>query len=206
MNVKIFGERHTATNAVREFVHLNFVALCYYYNFLGWKHRRAPQKSEWLRADYENTLFIFTVRHPYSWAKSMHREPYCVHHPQLRKLGFDEFLVHPIEDYESILKMWNEKYRSYVSMCEQVPNGLILRMEDFISDQKRIYRQLCSCLDQKENFQVYDKYLTGMGVTDITINLKAAGVELSAEQRAVINEQIDQNLVAKLGYGLNIQS
>jgi len=203
VNVKIFGERHTATNAVREFVHLNFNTICYYYEFLGWKHRRAPQKTEWQRVNYKDTLFIFTVRHPYSWAKSMHREPYCMHHPQLKKLTFDEFLVHPIEDYENILKMWNEKYNSYRSMCQQVPNSLILPMEGFISDPKNIYDQLKPCLDPKEKFQVYDKYTTGMGVTDRTINLAAASAKLTPAQRAIINDQLDQKLLVNFGYGLD---
>jgi len=206
MNVKIFGERHTATNAITEFVHLNFNALCNDYGFLGWKHRRAPLKSEWQRVNYRDTLFIFTVRHPYSWAKSMHREPYCMHHPQLKKMTFDDFLIHPIEDYENILKMWNQKYQSYIDMCEQVPNSLILRMEHFISDQKNAYNQLCLHLDAKENFQIYNKYITGKGVAGKKISLAAVGVELTPEQKIIINKQIDQDLVAKLGYGLELQN
>ena len=200
MNVKIFGERHTATNAVREFIHLNFNSLCYYYDFLGWKHRRAPLKREWGRVDYQNTLFIFTVRNPYSWAKSMHREPYCIHQPQLKEISFDEFLLHPIEDYENILKMWNEKYQSYLHMADQVPNAIFIRMEDFIANQEQTYDLLKKYLSVKDNFKPYDKYTSGWGVIDKTIELEKVSAQLSQTQNEIIDQQLDTELVAKIGY------
>tara|TARA_B100001121_G_scaffold256694_1_gene234647 strand:- start:53 stop:268 length:216 start_codon:yes stop_codon:yes gene_type:complete len=43
---KIFGERHTGTNAVGLFLRENFNLGFKYYDYLGWKHRLAPKKSE----------------------------------------------------------------------------------------------------------------------------------------------------------------
>jgi len=43
--IKIFGERHTATNALTKFINQNFNVACRGYDFLVLKHRRAPLRS-----------------------------------------------------------------------------------------------------------------------------------------------------------------
>ena len=200
MNVKVFGERHTATNALQAFLTQNFDTFCYYYSFLGWKHRRAPKQREWKRINYTDTLFIFTVRDPYTWVEAMYREPYNYHHPQLSEFPFDRFLTHPIEDYENVLQMWNEKYEGYLRMSEEVPNSLIVRMEDFVADQKGIYDLAAPYLVAKGEFQAYNKYASGTGVSDRKVGGEAVKRSLTKEQYATINSQIDPAIVKKLGY------
>ena len=112
-SIKIFGERHTGTNALNLFIRENFDLTFKHYDFLGWKHRLAPKKSEWVKYDTANTLFIFLFRNPYSWLCSMYREPYYHHYLKINDRPFEEFLKFSIEDYENIICLWNQKNESY---------------------------------------------------------------------------------------------
>jgi len=202
MNVKVFGERHTATNALQHFLSLNFDTSCYYYSFLGWKHRRAPSQREWKRVNYMDTLFVFTVRDPYTWVEAMYREPYNYHHPQMAQFPFEQFLLHPLEDYENLLQMWNEKYAGYLKMYGEVPNGLFVRMEDFIADQKSFYDRASAFLTARGDFQRFDKYASGTGVSERRVGGEATQRKLTRQQYKIINSQTDPGIVRQLGYQL----
>ena len=96
-SVKIFGERHTGTNALSLFIRENFDLKFKYYEFLGWKHRLAPKKVEWIKYDTNNILFIFLFRNPYTWLNSMYKEPYYHHYLKINDRSFEEFLKFSIE-------------------------------------------------------------------------------------------------------------
>jgi hypothetical protein len=200
-SLKIFGERHTGTNALQAFITQNFNVQARYYGFLGWKHRRAPQADEWSRIDYMNTLFIFTVRNPYTWLRSMHKEPYCWHQPDLKEMPFERFLQHSLEDYENVIKMWNEKNRSYVRMCQEVPHGLFVKLEDFALDQRAVYNRIAPNLHVKGGYQPYDKYHTGFGVKDQSVpDSLQIPMDLSSEALNLVAAQIDRPLMDFFGY------
>jgi hypothetical protein len=202
MQTKVFGERHTGTNAISAFISLNFDTRLPYYEFLGWKHRRAPKKKEWSKYDCSRTLFVYTVRNPYTWLKAMHRLPYYYHQPQIAKLRFRDFLLHSVEDYENYIQMWNKKYRSYIKMSRQVPHALIIRMEDFLADQEAVYERLQKVLPAKGAFQRYDKYAHGQGVEQDAGKLQSA-TELPPvpdETYALINRELDPKLMKYFGY------
>ena len=199
--VKIFGERHTATNAITAFIHQNFNAQCRYYDFLGWKHRRAPKRQEWEKQDYQNTLFIFTVRNPYTWLKALHREPYYPHQPQITQLNFRDFILHSIEDYENCIQMWNEKYRGYLKMSNDVPHSLFIRMEDFLKDQEDIYNKLSNILQPSNTFQPYEKYVSGLGEKDRSkLGSSTKLPPVPDITYKIINDQLDDNLVQTFDY------
>ena len=205
MKYKVFGERHTATNAIQVFMSLNFGTDVQNYSFLGWKHRLAPSNSEWQKINYMNTLFIFTVRNPYTWVKSMYKEPYHYHMPQIVQLPFEQFLLHPFEDYENLLKMWNKKYDSYLRMSEEVPWSMFVRMEDFQNNQKEIYNCAKEFLKPKnDNFQPFTRYITGGGeIPNQEIpKYNKTEMNLSAREFAIINSQINPIIVKRLGYDL----
>ena len=138
-SIKVFGERHSGTNAIGYFVSENFNLKSQNYDFLGWKHRLAPKKAEWIKFGVENCLFIFCIRNPYSWLISMHREPYYEHYPKIKDLPFREFIKFSIEDYENCIEMWNQKNHSYFLMAEEVPNALVINVEDFHDDQFKFH-------------------------------------------------------------------
>lgn len=199
--IKIFGERHTATNALTVFIQRNFEGQHRYYDFLGWKHRRAPKKQEWQKQDYQHTLFLFTVRNPYTWLKAMHREPYYGHQPQITQLNFRDFILHSIEDYENCIQMWNEKYHSYLKMSRDVPQSLFVRMEDFLNDQEGIYTKLSTILQPIGIFQPYKTYVSGLGEKDsreLESSTKLPPVPDGTYK--IINEQLDRNLMRTFDY------
>ena len=198
--VKIFGERHTATNAITAFIHQNFNAQCRYYDLLGWKHRRAPERAEWSKVNYLETLFIFSVRDPYDWLEAMHREPYYYHQPQITELNFEQFIAHPIEDYENVVKMWNEKYIGYLKMLRETPNAMLIRMEDFIENQQSVFNDLQSYLQNKQDFQAMTRYVSGKGWEDKKMEFKVTAP--NSRKISAINCDIDHQLVNMLGYRL----
>ena len=113
---KVFGERHTGTNAISSFLEKNFNLENKYYEYLGWKHRLAPSHEELKKFNLVDNLFLITFRNPYSWLKAMHKEPYNYNYPQIRELDFLSFLQIPFEDYENVIKMWNQKNHSYLNI------------------------------------------------------------------------------------------
>ncbi|MEH6552197.1 MAG: sulfotransferase [Pseudomonadales bacterium] len=200
--VKIFGERHTATNAVARLIQSNFEAQCQYFDFLGWKHRRAPLKKEWQKADADHTLFIFTVRNPYTWLKAMHREPYYNHQPDINDRLFRDFIRYPLEDYENCMAMWNEKNREFIRMAEEVPHGLIIRLEDFSLNQQASFAAMCNFMTPNGAYQAYTKYYSGDGEKErpgeMSKQLSLPPVPDATYQ--IINEWLDPELMQYFGY------
>lgn len=203
MKVKIFGERHTATNALHYFIEQNFGISSSYYDVLGWKHRRAPKKEEWSKVDYKNTLFIFTFRNPYTWLKAMHRQPYYYHQPQLHLQSFEEFIVAPVEDYENTIKMWNEKNDSYLNMACEVPHKLCINMEVFKDSQSIIHRKLKKWLKPIRTFTPFNRYITGSGFKDDnTYDRNNCFPYVSDEVYSIINANLNKSLVEELHYDI----
>ena len=149
-SIKVFGERHTGTNAIGYFVGKNFNLKFLHYDFLGWKHRLAPKKDEWSKFDVQNCLFIFCIRNPYSWIQAMHREPYYDHYPKVKDLSLQEFVQFSIEDYENCIEMWNQKNESYFRMSNEVPNSIIVNVEDFHADQNTFHKNLADLLNSQD--------------------------------------------------------
>ena len=141
-SIKVFGERHSGTNAIGYFAGKNFDLQFKHYNFLGWKHRLAPEQEEWSKFDVESCLFIFCLRNPYSWLQAMHKEPYYDHYPKIKELSFEDFLKFSIEDYENSIAMWNKKNLSYQRMAKEVPSSIIINVEEFHSSQEKIHADL----------------------------------------------------------------
>ena len=71
------------------------------------------------------------MRNPYSWIKAMHKEPYYHHFPKIKDLSLERFIKFSIEDYENSIAMWNQKNDSYFRMSDEIPNSIIINIEDF---------------------------------------------------------------------------
>lgn len=200
--IKIFGERHTATNALTQFINQNFNVSCRGYDCLGWKHRRAPLRSEWAKKRYLNTLFIFTVREPGSWLRAMSKQTWNPQQPETNNLTFTELLTYAFEDYESIIHMWNEKYTSYIRMANEVPYAIFIKKEDFSTDQQSVYNQLTPYLPAKSNFQPFNAYVNGSGVQKDRDHTQQGKEYPSFNQKdlMIINAYLDKKLCAYFGY------
>ena len=200
---KIFGERHTGTNALSSFIIENFNIKFLYYDYLGWKHRLAPNETEIQKFATQETIFLFTFRNPYSWLKAMHRDPYYYHYPKITELNFFEFVQFQIEDYENLIMLWNQKNSSYLEMINKVPISMLVKVEDFHNDQKSYFNRISSKIEFNGNFIPMDRYLNGRGQSsDKSITESLTIPNLSREEIEVINSYLDKDLMKELNYNL----
>jgi len=203
-SIKVFGERHTGTNAIGYFVGKNFNLKFLHYDFLGWKHRLAPKKDEWLKFDVQNCLFIFCIRNPYSWIQAMHREPYYDHYPKIKDLSFQEFVQFSIEDYENCIEMWNQKNDSYFRMSNEVPNSIIVNVEDFHADQNTFHKNLTDLLNSQDLPLIkMNDYVNGRGrheEKDIASSLEVPELDKSVVK--IINSFLSLETMKKCNYKL----
>ena len=203
-SIKVFGERHTGTNAIGYFVGKNFNLKFLHYDFLGWKHRLAPKKDEWLKFDVQNCLFIFCIRNPYSWIQAMHREPYYDHYPKIKDLSFQEFVQFSIEDYENCIEMWNQKNDSYFRMSNEVPNSIIVNVEDFHANQNTFHKNLTDLLNSQDLPLIkMNDYVNGRGwheKKDIASSLEVPELDKSVVK--IINSFLSLETMKKCNYKL----
>ena len=203
-SIKVFGERHTGTNAIGYFVGKNFNLKFLHYDFLGWKHRLAPKKDEWLKFDVQNCLFIFCIRNPYSWIKAMHREPYYEHYPKIKDLSLQEFVQFSIEDYENCIEMWNQKNDSYFRMSNEVPNSIIVNVEDFHANQNTFHKNLTDLLNSQDLPLIkMNDYVNGRGrheEKDIASSLEVPELDKSVVK--IINSFLSLETMKKCNYKL----
>ena len=200
---KIFGERHTGTNALSSFIIENFNIKFLYYDYLGWKHRLAPNESEIQKFATQETIFLFTFRNPYSWLKAMHRDPYYYHYPKITELNFFEFVQSQIEDYENLIMLWNQKNFSYLEMINKVPISMLVKVEDFHNDQQSYFDKISSKIEFNGNFIPMERYLNGRGQSsDKSVTESLSIPSLSREEIEVINHYLDKDLMKELNYNL----
>jgi len=203
-SIKVFGERHSGTNAIGYLAGKNFNLKFQHYDFLGWKHRLAPKKEEWSKFEVENCLFIFCIRNPYSWIQAMHREPYYDHYPKIKDLSLESFVQFSIEDYENCIVMWNQKNDSYLRMSEEVPNSIIINVEDFHADQKKLHGHMADVLNRQDLplIQMND-YVNGRGwheQKDIASSLRVPALERGVIK--TINSFLSIETMKKCNYKL----
>ena len=200
---KIFGERHTGTNALSSFIIENFNIKFLYYDYLGWKHRLAPDETEIQKFATQETIFLFTFRNPYSWLKAMHRDPYYYHYPKITELNFFEFVQFQIEDYENLIMLWNQKNLSYLEMINKVPISMLVKVEDFHNDQQSYFDKISSKIEFNGNFIPMERYLNGRGQSsDKSVTESLSIPSLSREEIEVINHYLDKDLMKELNYNL----
>ena len=203
-SIKVFGERHTGTNGIGYFVGKNFNLKFLHYDFLGWKHRLAPKKDEWSKFDVQNCLFIFCIRNPYSWIQAMHREPYYDHYPKIKDLSLQEFVQFSIEDYENCIEMWNQKNDSYFRMSNEVPNSIIVNVEDFHADQNTFHKNLADLLNSQDLPLIkMNDYVNGRGrheKKDIASSLEVPELDKSVVK--IINSFLSLETMKKCNYKL----
>ena len=201
-SIKVFGERHSGTNAIGYFAGKNFNLQFKHYNFLGWKHRLAPEQTEWSKFDVESCLFIFCLRNPYSWLQAMHKEPYYEHYPKIKELSFEDFLKFSIEDYENSIAMWNQKNASYLRMALEAPNSIIIAVEKFYNSQEKIHGNLQKILNKPNTpFIPMHDYVNGRGRhddKDIESSLALPNLDQSIIE--IIHASLSDEIMEKCNY------
>ena len=141
-------------------------------NLFGWKHSSVDYSRLSKINLFEQTGFIFIVKNPYSFLKSLHRRPYhsLVNVPN----NLDEFVVSPWltvnRDYtfepllKSPLELWNLKNLSYLLFMTKYKNCIVIRYEDLLEDYNLIFRLI------QEKFGI--KPISKLKITNSTKNKK----------------------------------
>lgn len=199
---KVFGERHTGTNAISSFLEKNFNLENKYYEYLGWKHRLAPSHEELKKFNLVDNLFLITFRNPYSWLKAMHKEPYNYNYPQIRELDFLSFLQIPFEDYENVIKMWNQKNQSYLNMKSHLPNSIYIKIESFNKNQESFFDEVIKKIGDCGNYNFIEekRYLSGYSISNKNVKRSLSIPNLKNEELEVIDSYIDKNILKEIGY------
>ena len=144
------------------------------------------------------------MRNPYSWLQAMHREPYYDHYPKIKDLSLESFVQFSIEDYENCIAMWNQKNDSYFRMSEEVPNSIIINVEDFHADQKKFHVCMADGLNRQDLPLVkMNDYVNGRGrheQKDITSSLLVPALEKSLIK--MINSFLSTETMKKCNYKL----
>ena len=201
-SIKVFGERHSGTNAIGYFAGQNFNLQTKRHDFLGWKHRLAPEREEWSKFDVESCLFIFCLRNPYSWLQAMHKEPYYEHYPKIKELSFKDFLKFSIEDYENSIAMWNKKNLSYQRMAKEVPNSIIINVEEFHSSHEKIHADLRQVLGADNSPVIpMNEYVNGRGRhTDKDIQSALAIPSFEKNITELIHASLSEEIMEQCNY------
>jgi len=200
---KIFGERHTGTNAVRVFLKENFDLRPHDYTYLGWKHRLAPSVSEMEKFDLTKTLFVFTFRSPYTWIQAMHRLPYYFHCPEAHDRPLESFVKFQIEDYENSIAMWNQKNRSYLELSKKLSNSMLVKVEEFRNFPSVIAEKVNLLLGTDvQNLKHVSQYISGKGISNSDVDKNLSMENLPPSTLELINENLDFQVMNELGYNI----
>ena len=144
------------------------------------------------------------MRNPYSWISAMHKEPYYDHHPKIKDLSLESFVQFSIEDYENCIAMWNLKNDSYFRMSEEVPNSIVVNVEDFHADQQKFHERMADVLKRQEVPLVkMNDYVNGRGrheQKDIANSLQVPALERSLIK--LINSFLSIETMKKCNYKL----
>ena len=180
----------------------------------NWDKRSA---KGYARVEKENVLAVVMTRDPYTWSRSMCRNPYIVEYDTKRKAmarcpNLSNVTVWGAHD--NILHFWNLWYQKYVY---DFPNPrIIVRMEDLTLRPKETVQHICNCAGgyvRKLGFQHAvgsakkgqghgdAKHLTGMITAWTKLRRpKQPRGGLSMKEYQIAVESIDKRLMDLFGY------
>ncbi len=136
----------------------------------------------------------------------MHREPYYDHYPKMKDLSLEDFIQFSIEDYENCISMWNQKNDSYFRMSDEIPNSIIINVEDFNVDQGKFHANIADILNRYDMPLVkMNSYVNGRGrheQKDITSSLRVPKYDEKLVR--IINSSLSEETMKKCNYELLI--
>ena len=109
-----------------------------------------------------------------------------------------------IEDYENCIAMWNQKNDSYIRMSKEVPNSIIINVEDFHINQSEFHASIANLLNKKDLPLIeMNDYVNGRGQheqKDITSSLQVPTLDKELIER--INSSLSEETMKKCKYKL----
>ena len=114
------------------------------------------------------------------------------------------FVQFSIEDYENCIAMWNQKNDSYFRMSNEVPNSIIVNVEDFHADQNTFHKNLADLLNSQDLPLIkMNDYVNGRGrheKKDIASSLEVPELDKSVVK--IINSFLSLETMKKCNYKL----
>ncbi len=183
---------------------------------LGWKHTTVkPQEELFKYKLVDSNLFFLTItKNPYSWLLSLYRNPY--HQYYKEKPSFEVFLESQWKtigrdnvksNLSTPIELWNIKNKSYLQLDSK--KTLNLTTEGIFQDAGEIIQNI------SEQFSIERKSDAFINYERSTKNKRNDSAyyrdyyisekwreNLSKEAIAIINESVDQNLMAHFGYNI----
>ncbi|MBT9317469.1 hypothetical protein [Leptothoe spongobia] len=116
-------------------------------HLFGWKHSAIVADTLKKHPKFEETGFIFLVKDPYTFIKSLHKRPYHA----LSKLpkNIDKFLETPWPTLRrdnintpllsTPIELWNYKVTSYLDFLEKNSNAILLRYESLLENHEYLF-------------------------------------------------------------------
>lgn len=124
----------------------------------GWKHKAVSIDS--LRADpkFADTVFIFLVKNPYWFVRSLWKHPYNAKAAYAKRMDLDRFAQTPWPllgrdelgpgQLANPFALWSGKVASYVETLAELPQdrAVLLRYEDLLRDAEHELRRVAAQL------------------------------------------------------------
>ena len=118
----------------------------------------------------------------------------------------ENFIQFSIEDYENCIAMWNQKNDSYFRMSDEIPNSIIINVEDFNADQRKFHTNLTDILNRSDMPLIkMNDYVNGRGrheQEDITSSLMIPKLDKNLVR--IINSSLSEETMKKCNYELLI--
>ena len=125
---------------------------------------------------------------------------------KIKNLSLENFIKFSIEDYENSITMWNQKNDSYFRMSDEIPNSIIINIEDFNADQKNFHNNIADILSTYDiPFIKMNDYVNGRGrheKKDIASSLRIP--KLDKKLIRIINSYLSEKTMKKCNYELLI--
>ena len=165
----IFGERHSGTKIITSLLQNNLkLEFTVRYGVKHWYIKSLePRPPINTTTDYsvegdihinsDNTLFIFVIRHPFTWVPAMFKRPYHMGNidrsnimnfikdealsfgkNHKKQWKFNEKGFYFIERHDNIIDLRNKKYEHFYNLRNHVKNFEIIKYENFLQDIRRI--------------------------------------------------------------------
>jgi len=184
---------------------------------LGWKHFLLPPAERFTQAGIkkDELLFLTLTKNPYSWLLSLYKNPW---HAFQKYSSFDEFLNTPWKtrwrenspgNFSNPMELWNTKNRAYLRLHNSQWNSINLTYEDLVADPEKWINQIAKVTrttKKSEIFLNWEKTTTRFAPDKTYAFYKNYYLQeqwktlLSNQQIELINQQLDEDVMAKFGY------
>ncbi len=181
----------------------------------GWKHAVISQNLVDQFIQPKDFLLICSIRHPVSWARSMHENPF--HAMGKVPASFDAFISSPWktrardglnnETLPSPLVLWAEKVSSYLEFAANFDNIHVVRYEDLLLKTQETFARFSSFLQPaRQEMALPEGRMRDFVLQELSIEAyreKARTVSfnnLSPSQRDVLESFISPDLIKRTAY------